>query len=61
MTHWALVEADLAQFYQLDLRSGADLATLPWRMLRNRIAGLASVESRLAAKLAPKPNVSGKR
>jgi len=61
MTHWALVEADLAQFYRLDLRSGADLAALPWRTLRNRIAGLASVESRLAGKLAPKPGTPAGR
>ena len=54
MTNWALVEADLHQFYGIDLRSSADLAALPWRWLRVRIAGLAGIESRLNAKLAPR-------
>lgn len=61
MTHWALVEADLHQFYGIDLRSAADLAAVPWRWLKTRIAGLASIESRLAARLAPRPRTSGER
>lgn len=54
MTNWALVEADLHQFYGIDLRDRESLQVVSWRWLKVRIAGLAGIESRLNAKLAPR-------
>jgi hypothetical protein len=57
MINWALVEADLHQFYGIDLRGPDDLRAMPWRALKVRIAGLASIDSRLTGKLAPAPKL----
>jgi hypothetical protein len=46
LRHWALIEADLADAYGIDLEAAPSvLTTRSWRWLRVRITGLLSSES----------------
>lgn len=52
--HWLLIEADLHEFYGIDLGDRALLRSRSWRWLWVRIVGLLSVESgRLRRTLYP--------
>ncbi|MGP9033636.1 hypothetical protein ACT17S_11255 [Glutamicibacter mysorens] len=52
-THWNLIEADLHQFYSIDIESGV-LSSRTYRWLITRVAGLFAVEhSRLRLKIYP--------
>ena len=55
LQHWALIEADLHQEYQVDVEDRALMRARSWRWLETRILGLLSVHSRLARALRPKP------
>lgn len=50
--HWRHIEADLHQFYGIDL-DDPDRRPRSWRWLKVRIIGLVAVESRIARALAP--------
>lgn len=59
--HWALIDADLHQFYGVDTGAGI-LRERPYKWLMNRVSGLLAVEhSRLRLKLYPPKQQSSPR
>lgn len=52
LNHWRLIEADLHQFYGIDL-DDPDRSPRSWRWLKVRIIGVVAIESRIARALAP--------
>jgi hypothetical protein len=57
--HWIKVEADLHQFYGIDLGDRALMRARDWRWLRVRVIGLCAIESRLARALNPPKDEAG--
>ena len=43
MTHWRLIEADLQDFYGIDVADKTLMRARSWRWLRNRISALLEV------------------
>jgi hypothetical protein len=56
LDEWPLVEADLQEFYGLDVGAPGLLAARSWRWLRVRILGLLSADSRINRLLYPPPD-----
>jgi hypothetical protein len=56
LDEWPLVEADLHEFYGLDVGAPGLLAARSWRWLRVRILGLLSADSRINRLLYPPPD-----
>ncbi|MFF3353386.1 hypothetical protein ACFYWN_12175 [Streptomyces sp. NPDC002917] len=55
LDEWPLVEADLHEFYGVDVGAPGLLAARSWRWLRVRILGLLSADSRLSRLNTPPP------
>ncbi|MFD8216215.1 hypothetical protein ACFV2U_21315 [Streptomyces sp. NPDC059697] len=56
LDEWPLVEADLQEFYGLDVGAPGLLTARSWRWLRVRILGLLSADSRINRLLYPPPD-----
>lgn len=53
MEFWGLVDCDLHDVYGINVWDDQFMASTPWPMLRTRIVGLLSADTRIARALLP--------